>query len=137
MQFDMFELPEGVQESDVKAAMAAYIRQNDNWYAHAYDLWLRAEKFDDKCNATRDRHDIRGKISGAFQRAAYGYERNALRAQAHQSYRMAVAQSLHIDDYGAHKNAFFAPHAALMEMVRVIDVQRQNIAHGHQHMYKQ
>ena len=132
----MFELPDGVREEDVKAAMVTYSRQHDNWYAHAYDLWLRAEKYDDKYNATRNRHDIRGKITGAFQRAAYGYERNALRAQAHQSYRMAVAQSLRIDDYGAHKNAFFAPHAALMEMVRVEDARRQNIAQGHTHLYK-
>lgn len=136
MKFDMFELPDDVEEEDVKAAMIAYSRQHDNWYAHAYDLWLRAEKYDDKCNATRGRNDVRGIIAGAFRRAAFGYERDALRAQAHQSFRMAVAQSLRIDDYGAHKDAFFAPHAALMEMVRVNQVRRQNIASGHGHMYK-
>lgn len=135
MKFDMFEVPDHVSDEDVQTALKDYARSKDDWYAHAYTLWLRAQDYDDKYNATIGRKTIRGRISGIFERAAYGYERAALRAQAHQTFRTAVAQGRRIDDYGTYNRSYFSPHGELMDMIRNESFRRRNITNGHGALY--
>jgi hypothetical protein len=135
MKFDMFNVPEGVTVEDLKAAMTLYVEKNNNWFAEAYKLWFRAEAMDDKCNAIKNRSPGQ-QLTSVFMRIAYGYEREALRAQAHQNFRFAVAEKSGRHDYGRYYADYLEPPAELMAMVKQFAIKRQNIANGHSHLYK-
>ncbi|MBU0858717.1 MAG: hypothetical protein KJ667_02150 [Alphaproteobacteria bacterium] len=135
MQFDMFNVPEDVAVEDLKAAMTLYAEKNNNWFADAYKLWFRAEAMDNKYNAIKQDSPVQ-QITAVFMRAAYGYEREALRAQAHQNFRFAVAEKTGRRDYGRYFSDYFEPPEELLAMVKQFAIKRQNIANGHSHLYQ-
>lgn len=129
--------PYPLSEEDVAQAMAEWARTGDDWFAHAYDLTLRAERCGERIAALCSAERLPRRVLGHLRALAHRYERAALMAQAHQSYVLAVALRKGRQPGTEHDPDNFRPEARLMDRAHLLLFRRINIAHGHGAIYRQ
>ena len=120
----------------MQAAAKDYCARHDDFFAHAFELEFRAQRMDQRLKDVSLKRGLFGNISKPFLRAAYGYERAALRAQAHQSFVFAVTQKKNQPVMGFYDPDHFNNPKVLEPHAHLSSVKRTNIENGHGYLYK-
>ncbi len=124
-----------LSHEDIAAAMAEWARRGEDWFAHAYDLTLKAERCSQRIAVLCRAATLPRLLLGQLRALPLRYHRAALTANAHQSYTLAVALRKGRQPGTEHDPDVFRPDPRLMDRAHAILFRRINCAHGHGGIY--
>ena len=121
---------------DLRDAMRIYCEKHDDFFAHSYQMNLKADRLDARIAQALGRKALLPALLGLLQCLIWAVERASLRAQAHQVFCFAVTQRKDRVDYGLYDPAHYVPDGRLTAEAWLLMFRRINIANGHRHLYE-